>query len=454
MNWYCKRRVALALIGLGPVDHAYNLWVGIEPPPYSPLATSAFYTLIRAESVVMLSIPSALIQAYTLLCLTSCAEVEGQPASASPCSINVLSLATSCIGGSIIITQENFDFIPKKYVSAFKDPYYSWPSEKRTPRRLKQMLGMVLFNVCYFSQYAFAMCLATLVFGFPRVFNLLCLEFGTVCVYLGYKRELLGTSLQIINASNKLIPFPFYLHFYFLTSSLPMLMAGAPMELGPEAFTSLIVWRILTNGVLTVSCLPSLGYLDLPTGLSLYALSMCGLVAGLVTFMMNCRDGFDTSLFWKPRRGKDHLKTIWVSDDIWAKDCATKDEERRSILEVVHPIYLPFDELRDWICVDLVRKYADPMVERPQWLETSKKESFIGRLVEVYEWKKHEPDINAINEALGNIFAGGKKTYLANSNVKEMKEMKKMKKKSIKTARRSRGGTGPLSLWPQSPGIF
>ncbi|GMH93167.1 hypothetical protein TrST_g13742 [Triparma strigata] len=144
VNWYCKRRVALALIGLGPVDHAYNLWVGIEPPPYSPLATSAFYTLIRAESVVMLSIPSALIQAYTLLCLTS-----------------------------------------------------------------------------------------------------------------------------------------------------------------------------------------------------------------------------------------------------------------------------------------------------------------------FYEWKKHEPDINAINEALGNIFAGGKKkTYLANSNVKEMKEMKKMKKKSIKTARRSRGGTGPLSLWPQPPGIF
>lgn len=108
---------------------------------------------------------------------------------------------------------------------------------------------------------------------------------------------------------------------------------------------------------------------------------------GLIIFFMNCDSNFDKSLFWRPKSGKQHVRECWRDVKIWSKSWKTKDEEvYKGWIECIHPTYLPFDLMADWICGEVVEKYEDRKVERPEWMNKKGEGKFIKRITEVYSW--------------------------------------------------------------------
>ena len=61
-------------------------------------------------------------------------------------------------------------------------------------------------------------------------------------------------------------------------------------------------------------------------------------------------EGFDISLFWRRKSGKQHARNCWVDKKVWEKAYKTKDDERyKGWIECIHPTYLPFDEILPWL---------------------------------------------------------------------------------------------------------
>ena len=93
------------------------------------------------------------------------------------------------------------------------------------------------------------------------------------------------------------------------------------------------------------------------------------------------------------------VKECWL-DGGWNKDLETRDDEIWSWVYYIHPTYFPFDELVPWISEDLVAKYEDKAVERPEWMVNENE--VVKRIVEVFKWKgKHE---EVADEALMKLF--------------------------------------------------
>ena len=272
------------------------------------------------------------------------------------------------------------------------------------------MFGMFLFNACYFSQFVFAMSLVAQTFGsMGPLFILLGVEYCAVCAYMGFKGELFGFAMadQPSTFRSYIGPFIAWAFYYLLVSAVPMLIAAAPMELGPEVFAGIMVWRLLTNGGMIYVALGELSgghYLGLTTGMLGYAVSLGLAAIGLALFLKNCDENFDRSLFWRPKSGKQHRRECWKDEKIWKKGLLTKDEEIwKGMVRRIHPTYLPFDMLTPWICETLVGKYEDKSVERPEWMSWEEAEDkFIKRIAEVYEW--YGKDGEEVNEALNKLF--------------------------------------------------
>ena len=252
----------------------------------------------------------------------------------------------------MLVIDGNFGFILIKYLANPGDPFYRWISKIRSWEKRRQMFGMFLFNACYFSQFVFAMSLAAQAFGsMAPLFILLGVEFCAVCTYMGYKGELFGWVLapQPSTFKNYIGPFIFWSFHYLLVSAVPMLIAAAPLELGPEVFAGTMIWRLLINGGLIYVALGELGeshYLSLSTGMLGYGVSLGLAAMGLALFFTNCDANFDRSLFRRPKSGKQHRRECWKDEKIWKKGLLTKDEEIwKGMVRRIHPTYLPFDML-------------------------------------------------------------------------------------------------------------
>lgn len=244
---------------------------------------------------------------------------------------------------------------------------------------------MFLFNACYFAQFVFAMSLFAEAFGSRApLFILLGVEFCAVSVYMGLRKgelfvwALLGHPSVFHNYIGPLLVWAWY---YMLVSAVPLLIAAAPMELGPDVFAGTMVWRLLTNGGIIYVALGDLGtehYLSVGTGMTGYAASLGLAVVGLALFLSNCDPKFDRSLFWKAKRGEQHARECWSDEKVWEKGFKTKDE-------TIHPTYLPFNLMTQWL-ERLVEKF-ERGVERPEWINAENEENFTKRIAEIYIWK-------------------------------------------------------------------
>ncbi|GMH60497.1 hypothetical protein TrLO_g7860 [Triparma laevis f. longispina] len=170
----------------------------------------------------------------------------------------------------------------------------------------------------------------------------------------------------------------------------------------------MIVWRLLTNGVVAYLALEELGesrYLGFSTGLVRYVISLALAAVGPVIFFRYCDEDFDLSIFWRPYSGKQHVKEWFTSDRVNNVKLTNKDEERWNIIKRKHPVYLPFEEITLWLCKHLVETYEDRNVERPVWMTGKNEDPFIKRIVAIYEWKNLGARFdNELNEALTKLF--------------------------------------------------
>ncbi|GMH81187.1 hypothetical protein TL16_g08851 [Triparma laevis f. inornata] len=391
-------RSLLAQLGLAPLMEGARVWTGKEDSDLL-LSAPAMYACMKAIEICFESIPEAIIQVGGLL-------------NAHVCDIKIIQIVgviSSIVSGAFIMTDGNFGFISSKALALPGDPYYGWIRKFGAGKKKQQMFGMFLFNACYFSQFVFSTSLFVQAFGRTKLFTFLCVEFCTLCLYLGWKRELFGFALVNHPSVFNTYFFPFFpwAGYYILTCAVPILISAAPAELGPEVLASMMVWRSLTNCGVIYASLGILAekehYLSLEVGMMGYAICLALASVGLTLFLMNCDENFDRSLFWKPKSGKQHARSCLTDVRIWKKNRTSKDEEFWAYCHLNHPAYLPFDVITPWICEGLVGKYEDKFVARPEWMAGENEEKFIKRLVEIYSWKDGE-DGDVVNKALSTLF--------------------------------------------------
>ncbi|GMH65857.1 hypothetical protein TL16_g11548 [Triparma laevis f. inornata] len=419
-------RTLLALLGMAPVMEGASVWTGKEDPDLV-VSGPVMYASIKAIEIAIESIPESIIQVNGIL-KTNRENIKG---------IQIIGIVSSIAAGAFIITDGNFGQILSMHLKNPGDPYFGWISKNGGLEKKRQMIGMFMFNACYFAQFVFAMSLTALAFGSVKpLLALLAIEFCVVCAYMGKKGELLGWAMMGKSSQfTDRIVAPFIWFFYYmLVSAVPLLIAAAPMELGPEVFATTMVWRLFTNGGIIHVALGELSekhYLGCWDGMTAYGVSLTLVAVGLVLFFVNCDPNFDRSLFWRPKSGKQHIRESFQDESIWAKGYATKDDENWSWVVGIHPTYLPFDEVTPWICDCLAGKY-DKMydtlnkgVERPEWMSGKENEGkFIERVVEIYTWRgEDDKDVKEVNKALTKLFGknggdeedgvlGGKVTFI------------------------------------------
>ena len=100
------------------------------------------------------------------------------------------------------------------------------------------------------------------------------------------------------------MPVAIYSCYYLLMCAVPFLIVAAPMEFGPEVFSTIICWRLFSNGIIIYYALLNIDethYLDTLTGLYAYFASLGLAVIGLTLFFKFMNPNFNRSLFWKVR---------------------------------------------------------------------------------------------------------------------------------------------------------
>ena len=279
------------------------------------------------------------------------------------------------------------------------------------------MLGMFVFLAAYFGVFVYASSLLVAVKnGTLLLFAYHAFNFSMVCARMAQKGELFGFALiaHPSTLNSYILPFIGWSFYYLLTCAAPLLIASSPMELGPGIFSSLTVWSSLGNGVMIFIGLAALGkhpYLNMTNGMATYGVALLLMAVGLFLFFKNVDEGFDISLFWRRKAGKEHATNCWVDENVWEKAYKTKNEERyKGWIESIHPTYFPFDEIPLWLD-DLATKYEDEQVERPEWLEGDK---FVKRIVTIYHW--YGKDQDRADEALVKLFGRSGKDLEVGTN--------------------------------------
>ncbi|GMH71529.1 hypothetical protein TrLO_g9083 [Triparma laevis f. longispina] len=393
-------RTLAALLGLAPLMEGASVWTGKKDNDLM-LSGPMMYASMKAGEIAFESIPESIIQIGGLLKHQNYGDIK---------TIQIIGVVSSIVSGAFIMTDGNFGFILSKYLASPGDPFYGWISKVGGWEKRRQIMGMFLFIACYFSQFVFAMSLFGQAFGSRApVFVLLGVEFCAVCVYMGWKGELFGYALvsKPSTFNNTIVPFIMWAFWYLLVSAVPMLIAAAPMELGPQVFAGTMVWRLLTNGGIVYVALGELQekehFLSLTTGMAGFGLSFVLAAIGLAMFFRNCDPLFDRSLLWKAKSGKQMVRECWRDERIWRKARKTKNDERWGLVAYTHPAYLEFDDVvTPWICEDLVEKYEEEGVERPKWMNSKNNGKFIKRIAEIYIWKGSDGE--KVDVALAKLF--------------------------------------------------
>ena len=181
-----------------------------------------------------------------------------------------------------------------------------------------------------------------------------------------------------------------------------MIIAAAPMELSPSVFEKQLITNSLANGVMIfvgLGALKKRPFLTVTNGMVAYGVALLSMAGGLSLFFKNVDEGFDVSLFWRWKSGKEHARECWVDTNIWEKEYKTKDEERyKGWVAGIHPTYLPLDTIAHWL-EDLATKYEDEQVEKPEWLDNG---VFVKRITTIFRW--YGKDQERADKALVKLF--------------------------------------------------
>ncbi|GMH78561.1 hypothetical protein TL16_g07852 [Triparma laevis f. inornata] len=124
---------------------------------------------------------------------------------------------------------------------------------------------------------------------------------------------------------------------------------------------------------------------------------------------------------------------------MWRRKRQIKDEERWELLDC-HSTYIPFDVVTPWICEELVSKYDDKSVKRPDWMSgKGRKSKCIKRIAAIYTWYvKDEEEVNyALNtqfEKCGKNFEEGRADGLSSLTYIKSKKKKYVGRIKVKSA--------------------
>ncbi|GMH78097.1 hypothetical protein TL16_g07666 [Triparma laevis f. inornata] len=403
----CYGRALIALLGGAPIMEGAAVWIGKEDPTLL-FPPTVMFAGIKGIEVAFEAVPGSIVQCLGLL---SARRNEVHP-------IQIVGLCSSIFCGAFVMTDGNFGFICGKHRASPNDPYYQWvPNTPALSTRLMCKFGMFLFFVCYFSQFVYTMSIFVDAFGFCLAGQALAAELALLCMYKAYKGELCGVSIlsHPTPLTNYVLPFLLKMGYYVLVCACPMLITAAPCELGPEVFAAIIVWRLSTNGVVSYVAISSENYhcdhmhnMSSQQGLIFNAVTLSGALIGLRLFFKNCCKKFNVSLFWKPKSGKEHIESAWRDPEVWGSNMnpvKTKDDDYWEWAILLHPTYLPLEELTSWLCYRLVKKYADRTTPRPSWMSGYEEIVFIKRILTIYNWKGvNEEEAQRVDDALETLF--------------------------------------------------
>ena len=163
---------------------------------------------------------------------------------------------------------------------------------------------MFLALIAYSSVFVSASSLLVTTTNNGAVNLLLChvFIFAVLCVYMASKGDLFGWAVvhHPYFFNNYVAPFIAWLLQYLLTCPAPLLVGSAPCEFGPRAFSSLVVWNSLANGVIIyvgMSFQENRPFLNMTNGMVAYGCTLLLLAIGLFTFFRNTKEVFEVSLF-------------------------------------------------------------------------------------------------------------------------------------------------------------
>ncbi|GMH96280.1 hypothetical protein TrVE_jg3705 [Triparma verrucosa] len=448
-------RSFLALLGLGPLVEGFYLLHENNSDSNLIVSQQAIYSAVRSVEVICESFPEAAIQL-----IKSMNQEVGSPIQA----IRIISIISSIVSGTYIITDLNFlAYRPAKYRQSRNDPFYNWKTKAGPRESASQFMGMFIAMLSYFCQ--FVLTIALVLLSAPPYRNmfllLIAFELLTIYCYKASDRELFGVAVigHPSFANSYLIPIFVTTLFYVLACLCPVMISASPLQLGPRPFSGIILWRLLTNGIVIFFILEVIDteiILSTSFVMELYAYTMAGVAVGLWMFLSNCDKDFDVKLLFQKKSGKEQISDCWQDDKIWSfPDCISKEHERWYLVNLVHPLYLPFEDVT-LLIENLAKKYEDRSVERPKWLgyDIDEREAaeFIDRIKCIYEFKGvdgAEGDIidNSLNRLFGDGAHGG---YMAKARTGE-----KYKRKETSIKRKVLGSKiAARGFLPQPPSGF
>jgi len=142
----------------------------------------------------------------------------------------------------------------------------------------------------------------------------------------------------------------------------------------------------------------TLPWMTLEDGYKFYFTSLVLCFCGFYTFFHNMAKGHDTSRWWKRQTGTQYTNEIWDADEVYFQDVTNKDAEMAVWFNIIHPIYLPSERIRTWVCEELVAKYP-PNSEPPKWMT----KEFKDRLVTIFTWCGDEGSLMEVKLAFVTI---------------------------------------------------
>mmetsp|Transcript_15548 Transcript_15548/g.36164 ORF Transcript_15548/g.36164 Transcript_15548/m.36164 type:complete len:886 (-) Transcript_15548:66-2723(-) len=333
----------IAATFLAPVVGTYRFIVGAEVGEGTSMLEPLFvYAVIKAIELVFESIPESILQVSVLL--------QSESGGEAVSSLSVASFAVSLLAAGLLVTDLNYTIESDKMKAQQTPGVHPFHGFLRA-----SALGQAAL---FFSSWAFLSAyLACTVFAFGCLLvtqpswvflALATTEFGIIVAFKAAQGELVSGP----DHTNSTVVVVFSsLGHYIVTSSTPMYQLRHPSELGPQAFSGLIGYRLVANTAIVYLTAPFFDKLDMAMTTELavfiygiaFVVAVVSLAATLCSMEPRCRHTFIGL-----KTGKRFWREYWMTEELH-ESSQTVDEQRESILCTLNPTYAPVDLAVPWI---------------------------------------------------------------------------------------------------------
>jgi len=334
----------IAATFLAPVVGTYRFVVGAELDENSNANVDPLflYAYIKGIELVFESIPESILQVSVLL--------QSESGGEAVSSLSVASFAVSLLAAGLLVTDLNYTIESDKMKAQQTPGVHPFHGFLRA-----SALGQAAL---FFSSWAFLSAyLACTVFAFGCLLvtqpswvflALATTEFGIIVAFKAAQGELVSGP----DHTNSTVVVVFSsLGHYIVTSSTPMYQLRHPSELGPQAFSGLIGYRLVANTAIVYLTAPFFDKLDMAMTTELavfiygiaFVVAVVSLAATLCSMEPRCRHTFIGL-----KTGKRFWREYWMTEELH-ESSQTVDEQRESILCTLNPTYAPVDLAVPWI---------------------------------------------------------------------------------------------------------